>query len=1124
MEKGEKNNIAICMSVIEGFITDKLKTKTTEIVVGIEDGGKAALSQKMRTGDELVNINGTPLYGSRQEALILIKGSFRILKLIVRSRPGSQHPPSLLHRRAGIQWQECEAVRVTLPVLLMVGLVFLVLKARVTVERGQHVAAIHGCGDGNGISFYRCDDNQAGGADFLSLSCCRRNAPVSRPHSWHMAKLLEGCPEVATTMHFPSEAFSLSWHSGCNTSDVCVQWCSLSRHCSTEKSSSIGSMESLEQPGQATYEGHLLPIDQNVYPNQRDSAYSSFSASSNASDCALSLRPEEPASADCIMQGPGPTKAPSGRPNVAESSGGSQRANGGHLTPGSEMSSCPQESHHSGPAKATRGPPQPPVRRDSLQTSRAQLLNGEQRRTSEPEDSLQQEKPSLETVLSPRIPNRLCCLSGQDQVTNEGRQNCELSQPPESSQEDSKHLMLEASTKGIGFPKAYDKTSSTDSSSLRKAPAKLVKASSFSSPSHLPGPTGHRHSAPEQLLASHLQRVHLETMDGKGLEFPFGQDGHEWTLSPLHSSHTGKKSPCPPARGMQDQPNKERKSRPVDDRPLGSGHLSPGSSPHGKADGHPPERGFLDPSTASRAGSELASQQPSTSGSLVQQTRNCSSMTKVAGGIEATEEGNDEPKGYGQVGGKRNGGTRGRSIQNRRKSERFATNLRNEIQWRKAQLQKSKNPLLCDTKEPVEETEEPPESPPLSASNSSLLSSYKKPPSPRDKAFNKSVILRARSSECLSHTPEIHEPRTGLGGRISPAQNPGQTSLGLNSWWKASDPPTSDSEKTNVHRGVRGGHWGWSPEHNLQSHVAVATEGPSSPGGNKESKASMAQAGEEAILLPFADRRKFFEESSRSLSTSHLPGLTTHNNKTFTQKPKAMDQNFQPMSSSYRELRRHPMDQSYHSTDQPYHATSQSYHSMSPPQAGTPTYSECFASKGLEQPMCCKPLHCGDFDYHRICSYSCSVQGPVVHDPCIYCSGEICPALRKRNMMPNCYNCRCHHHQCIRCSACYHNPQHSPLEDSGLVLGNTWKPRKPAVQGVEKERETEFLDHTVQVPECCPALHIVSSSAGLMVERQSSRYLARLSSLTYQNFALQEFPGDKWKPITGNRKTSQSGR
>ncbi|XP_059993382.1 protein Shroom4 isoform X3 [Lagenorhynchus albirostris] len=937
----------------------------------IEDGGKAALSQKMRTGDELVNINGTPLYGSRQEALILIKGSFRILKLIVR----------------------------------------------------------------------------------------RRNAPVSRPHSWHVAKLLEGCPEAATNMHFPSEAFSLSWHSGCNTSDVCVQWCPLSRHCSTEKSSSIGSMESLEQPGQATYEGHLLPIDQSTYPNQRDSAYSSFSASSNASDCALSLRPEEPGSVDCIMQGPGPTKAPNGQLNVAETSGGGRHTSGSHLTPSSQISSRPQEVHHSGPAKAARGPPQPPVRRDSLQASRAQLLSGEQSRASELVDSLQQtEKPSLDTMLSPRNPNRFCCLSGQDQVTNEGHQNCELSQLPESSQKGSEHLLMEASAKAVGFPKAYDKASSTDSSPLNQASAELAKASSFGSPPHL---TGHRHSAPEELLASHLQHVHLDTRDSKGTELPAGQDGQEWTLSPLHSSHTGKKSPCPPAGGTQDQPSKERKTRPMDDRLLGSGHQSPSSSPHGEADGHPPERSFLDPNRASRADSELASQQSSASGSLVQQT------TKVAGRTETTEEGDSEPKECGQVGGRRNGGTRGRSIQNRRKNERFATNLRNEIQRRKAQLQKGKSPLsqLCDTKEPVEETEERLESPPLPASNSSLLSSYKKPPSPRDKLFNKSMILRARSSECLSQAPEGHESRTGLEGRMSPSQRPGQSSLSLNTWWKASDPSSSDSEKTNVHRGVRGGHWRWSPEHNLQPHVALAVENSSNP-GDKELKASTAQAGEEAILLPFADRRKFFEESSKSLSTSHLPGLTTHS-KTFTQRPKPVDQNFQPMSSSYRELRRHPMDQSYHSTDQPCHATDQSYHSMSPLQSETTTYKECFASKGLEQSMCCKPLHCGDFDYRRTCSYSCNVQGAVVHDPCIYCSGEVCPALRKRNMMPNCYNCRCHHHQCIRCSACYHNPQHGTLEDSSLAPGNTWKPRNPTVQ---------------------------------------------------------DFPGDKWKPITGNRKTSQSGR
>lgn len=53
-------------------------------VTQVEDGGKAALSRQLQPGDELVNISGTPLYGSRQEALILIKGSYRTLKMIVR--------------------------------------------------------------------------------------------------------------------------------------------------------------------------------------------------------------------------------------------------------------------------------------------------------------------------------------------------------------------------------------------------------------------------------------------------------------------------------------------------------------------------------------------------------------------------------------------------------------------------------------------------------------------------------------------------------------------------------------------------------------------------------------------------------------------------------------------------------------------------------------------------------------------------------------------------------------------------------------------------------------------------------------------------------------------------------
>lgn len=63
-----------CASVDIGFT----------VPLQIEDGGKAAQCKKLKVGDELININGSTLYGSRQEALILIKGSYRVLKLAVR--------------------------------------------------------------------------------------------------------------------------------------------------------------------------------------------------------------------------------------------------------------------------------------------------------------------------------------------------------------------------------------------------------------------------------------------------------------------------------------------------------------------------------------------------------------------------------------------------------------------------------------------------------------------------------------------------------------------------------------------------------------------------------------------------------------------------------------------------------------------------------------------------------------------------------------------------------------------------------------------------------------------------------------------------------------------------------
>ncbi|NXE15245.1 SHRM4 protein, partial [Lophotis ruficrista] len=131
-------------------------------------------------------------------------------------------------------------------------------------------------------------------------------------------------------------------------SELSLQWNPLSRHCSTDRSSSIGSMESLDQPSQAYYEGDPSPVDQGMYHGKRDSAYSSFSASSIASDCTLSLRPEEATSIDSGLQGP--CKPPDGR----------------YPATGAEPPASRQPEAWRVPV-----PPQPPVRRDSLRAAQA---------------------------------------------------------------------------------------------------------------------------------------------------------------------------------------------------------------------------------------------------------------------------------------------------------------------------------------------------------------------------------------------------------------------------------------------------------------------------------------------------------------------------------------------------------------------------------------------------------------------------------------------------------------------------------------------------------------------------------------------------------------------------------
>ncbi|XP_074457310.1 protein Shroom4 isoform X3 [Larus michahellis] len=758
------------------------------IVSKVEDGGKAALSRQLQPGDELVNISGTPLYGSRQEALILIKGSYRTLKMIVR----------------------------------------------------------------------------------------RRSVPVLRPHSWHVAKLAESRPD-APAMLCPADAFSLSWPSGCDVSELSLQWNPLSRHCSTDRSSSIGSMESLDQPGQAYYEGDPSPVDQVMYHSKRDSAYSSFSASSIASDCALSLRPEEPASADSSLQGP--CKPPDGR----------------YLTTGAE----PPTSRH---PEAWRAPvpPQPPIRRDSLRA--APSGGGDRRQASMASDMLHAKGRWISDTFLCQRDGEVEAMGGRapapypmkDQLS--ANQYYMLSSHPDRCPAET--LLGESTEPG---DRLYP------DSSMHRAPDAIAAGDNLLL-SPLKGHAPHRHSAPEQLLASQLRSLQVGTVSERASPAP---DGHRWTLSPLHPEGSRPGS----AGAAQDPPlcpepcHRLPPCRCCPEPQRACGQDGPGSSPARSTEG------------------------------------------------PAEEE--------GRVGGRRAGGASHRSAQMRRRSDRFATSLRNEIQRRKAQLQKSRGPGAPPPgEEPVEEADEPPEG--------SMPAEGPRTPAER-----------------LSPAPSEDGRNHGRSGdRGIPTPDPLPVPKG----------PTSPERAVLTGRG----RWRWSPERKLQQQCSPSPAELEGYGQGPVATSSPPRGSDEAVLLPFADRRRFFEESSRSVPPRHG-------------KPPAGDSGaFQPAGPERRDTRRL-------SVDQPY-----SLPSPSRPSTASP-YAECCR----EQPPCYKPLgRPGELEYLRGFSYPYG--GPPRPEPCHYCGGDLCPPP-----LPRSHACRCHPQPWARCPDCC-----CPAPRPGREESDVWPPRR----------------------------------------------------------------------------------
>ncbi|KAK2835911.1 hypothetical protein Q5P01_016395 [Channa striata] len=174
------------------------------LITKVEEGSKAA-AVSLQVGDELVGINEIPLTGYRQEAICLVKGSHKTLSLVVK----------------------------------------------------------------------------------------RRNEPLSRPHSWHSIKFNESQSESAKTQSPPTGVWYTRYDASSSSTDISTSWDHTNLRRVSEQFSSLGSMDSLEHVPQPYPAGQLSPAKSNnsmehLGGGKRDSAYSSFSTSSGTPDYTLS--------------------------------------------------------------------------------------------------------------------------------------------------------------------------------------------------------------------------------------------------------------------------------------------------------------------------------------------------------------------------------------------------------------------------------------------------------------------------------------------------------------------------------------------------------------------------------------------------------------------------------------------------------------------------------------------------------------------------------------------------------------------------------------------------------------------------------------------------------------------
>ncbi|GCB72736.1 hypothetical protein scyTo_0006448 [Scyliorhinus torazame] len=765
----------------------------------IEDGGKAALSKKLQLGDEIVNINGSPLYGSRQEALILIKGSYKALKMVVK----------------------------------------------------------------------------------------RRNGPGIRPYTWHLAKLSEAPPE-ATMMHHSSACLSLSWHSGYDTSDFPTQWDQLALHRSSDQRSSFGSMDSLDQPSQS--------CDQSTYPNKRDSAYSSFSASSNTSDYTLSssVKTDESASMDSILHGLGPwlpTRYGDAQCLQNGSEGKERPAEEqlcSHCGKGSAISDniLPSHVHEESAASSTKSaPPPPPVRRESFVAAKARsasLCMTNSDALAATSLLLQPGRWASETFLSKRdnsagqytsVPK--CSTRIAPHSSNPASNHCSvdccclLRQQPRLSCHSHRHSEKTILHENTTIPRKscrylmeqldlYNLIEPSFVASQYLSLSQVEKNESL--PLNL-----HRHSAPEKLLSAQMHSLPISDCGKNSLGLQYNQESYEWAN-------------CVPIPQQEHQLNIGHPHKALDkiDSSFEKQVKENSSSPESMAKGKQQEvevatfdhclAGQLHPSSCKAESSSISFTSASVHTTAQQQNvqllprppDQMSEIGRISPSGNTLEDEADLEEAKNETG--RNTRVLGfRVARMRRKSDRFATNLRNEIQIKKAQLQKNKSASALlqmeeTSEELVDSREETSNSYTCVTCESDVSGTAEETTDMKTQTIDSNKDLDGMEKDRKSGSVCLYP--LACNSYVSPNKcKTGAGSLSQN----------LDEQKTA--QDVSGpGQKRWTSEDKQEAQSKVTKEVRTDE--MKACATAELQEPDTSPLVSFAERRKFFEETSKGLSGS----------------------------------------------------------------------------------------------------------------------------------------------------------------------------------------------------------------------------------------------------------------